>query len=246
MSVERVYKEDIQEASAPDEVLANLPRLEPGDRLTRPEFERRYTAMPHLKKAELIEGVVYMPSPIRYESHAKPHGYLMAWLGTYCAATPGVEFADNVTVRLDMDNEVQPDALLRLEPGLGGRSRISPDDYVEGAPELIVGIAASSAAYDLHDKLKIYRRNGVQEYLVWQIFDRRLDWFRLSEGDYAPLQADSAGIIHSQVFPGLRLVVTVLLAGDLAEVLAELQQGLASEEHTAFVKGSAQNIKGED
>ena len=38
--------------------------LEHGDHLTREEFERRYEAMPHVRKAELIEGVVYMPSPV--------------------------------------------------------------------------------------------------------------------------------------------------------------------------------------
>ena len=51
-----------------------LPPLENGDRLTRDEFERRYEAMPHLKKAELIEGVVYVPSPVRYHRHTVAHG----------------------------------------------------------------------------------------------------------------------------------------------------------------------------
>jgi hypothetical protein len=120
--------------------------------------------MPYIKKAELIEGVVYVPSPVRSASHAKPHGVMITWLGTYAAATPGVELNDNATVRLDLDNEPQPDALLRLEERLGGHSRLSPDDYIEGGPELIAEIAASSAAYDLHDKLRAYRRNQVQEY----------------------------------------------------------------------------------
>jgi len=127
-----------------------VPRLENGDRLTRYEFERRYEAMPHLKKAELIDGVVYMGSPVRFERHGKPHSYAIGWLAVYCAATPGVDLGDNATVRLDVDNEPQPDALLRLDPSVGGQSRISDDDYVEGAPELIVEIAASSASYDLH------------------------------------------------------------------------------------------------
>jgi len=129
------------------------PPLESGDRLTRHEFERRYHAMPHVKKAELIEGVVYIPSPVHFEDHAEPHSWAVTWLGVYCAATPGVKLGDNATVRLDLDNEVQPDALLRLEPAAGGRSRISYDDYVKDAPELIVEIAANSASYDLHDKL---------------------------------------------------------------------------------------------
>jgi Uma2 family endonuclease len=213
-----------------------LPPLENGDRLTRPEFERRYQAMPHIKKAELIEGVVYMASPLRFEPHAEPHGQIITWLGVYHAATPGVRLGDNATVRLDMDNEPQPDGLLRLNESVGGRSRLSDDGYVEGAPELIAEVAASSASYDLRDKLRVYRRNGVQEYLVWQVYDQRLDWFRLREGEYVPLQPDAAGIVRSEVFPGLWLAIPALLEGNLAQVLAVLQQGLATSEHAAFVE----------
>lgn len=215
--------------------VTRVPPLESGDRLTRREFERRYQAMPHIKKAELIEGVVYMPSPVS-ASHAVAHGQIMGWLAAYCAATPGVQLADNATILLDIDNEVQPDALLRLDPAQGGTSRISADDYVEGAPELIVEVAASSAAYDLHDKLKVYRRNRVQEYLVWQVYDKRLDWFQWSEGEYIPLMPDEDGVVRSRVFPGLHLAVAALLEGDLAGVLAELQKGLETVEHAPFVE----------
>jgi Uma2 family endonuclease len=212
-----------------------VPPLENGDRLVRVEFERRYQAMPHIKKAELIEGVVYMPSPVG-NRHAEPHGQIMTWLGVYCAATPGVHLADNLTVRLDADNEVQPDALLRLDPALGGNAQIDADDYLEGAPELIVEIAATSAAYDLYDKLKVYRRNRVQEYIVWQVYDQRLDWFRLSEGKYVSLPTDTDRVVRSQVFPGMHLAVTALLSGDLATVLMQLRQGLETAEHAAFVE----------
>ncbi len=145
-------------------LLSALPPLESGDKLTRAKFEQRYAAMPQVKKAELIEGTVYMASPLRAKAHGKPHIHIMTWLGTYEAATPGVEALDNATVRLDANNEPQPDALLRIEQG--GQSTISDDDYIEGAPELIVEIAASSASLDLHEKLNVYRRNQVQEYLV--------------------------------------------------------------------------------
>jgi Uma2 family endonuclease len=199
------------------------PPLESGDSLTRTEFERRYQAMSDIKKAELIEGVVYMASPLRYRNHGVPHAQIMGWLLTYVANTPGVGIADNTTVRLDADNEPQPDALLRIE--VGGQSRISEDDYVEGAPELIVEIAASSASIDLHDKLKAYRRNQVQEYLVWRVYDGEFDWYRLTEGEYKLLNVNADGILCSQVFPGLWLDVSALLSGDLAKVLAVCQQG---------------------
>ena len=213
-----------------------LPPLENGDRLTRQEFERRYTAMPHIKKAELIEGVVYVASPVRANSHGSPHADIIGWLLVYKAATHGVYLADNTTVRLDADNEPQPDALLRIEPEVGGNSHISDDDYVEGTPELIAEIAASSASYDLNDKLNAYRRNGVQEYIVWQIYENRLDWFRLQEGRYVWLHPDEAGIIRSEIFPGLWLAVNALRERDMARVLAVLQQGLQTAEHQAFVE----------
>ena len=141
-----------------------IPRLENGDKLTRTEFERRYHTMPNLKKAELIEGIVYIASPLRITKHGEPHAQIMTWLGFYQAFTPNLQLVDNCTVRLDTDNEPQPDALLRTK--VGGRSTISEDGYVEGAPELIVEIAASTASYDLHQKLNVYRRNQVQAYLV--------------------------------------------------------------------------------
>jgi Uma2 family endonuclease len=217
-----------------------VPYLESGDRLTRAEFERRYRAIPHLKKAELIEGVVYVASPLRYRRHGRPHSLIMGWLAIYDAATPGVELADNATVRLDFDNEPQPDALLRIDSAYGGQSSISEDDYVEGAPELIVEVAASSASYDLHDKLKVYRRNGVLEYIVWQIAEQKVSWFSLQEGEYQPLLGDDGGVIRSQIFPGLDLDVRALLADNLALVLAVVQHGVATEAHQGFVQGLAQ------
>lgn len=201
--------------------------LENGDKLTRAEFERRYHAMPNIKKAELIEGMVYMASPLRFESHAEPHAYIIGWLAVYKAATPGVRLGDNPTVRLDADNEPQPDALLRIETG--GQSRITDDDYVEGAPELIVEIAASSASYDLHEKLKVYRRNQVQEYLVWRVYDREFDWFKLNAEEYIKVEPNTEGVICSQIFPGLCLAKESLLNGNLSIVLEVLQQGLASK-----------------
>ena len=190
--------------------------------------------MPQLKKAELIEGIVYVASPLRFRSHGTPHAYVMTWLGTYVSVTPGVELGDNPTVRLDAENEPQPDGLLRLERR--GQSIISEDDYVEGAPELIVEIAASSAAYDLHEKKDVYCRNQVQEYLVWQVYDRAFSWFCLQNGQYVSLQPDAAGFLRSRVFPGLWLNPTALIAGDLAIVLAGLQQGLTTPEHQIFVQ----------
>ncbi|MFH7030030.1 MAG: Uma2 family endonuclease [Heteroscytonema crispum UTEX LB 1556] len=214
-----------------------LPPLENGDKLTRDEFERRYQAMPDIKKAELIEGVVYVASPLRFEGHGKPHFQLITWLGVYSAATPGVEGGDNATTRLDLDNEPQPDALLRIA---SGQSRISDDDYVEGAPELVVEIAASSAAYDLHNKLTVYRRNGVQEYLVWTTYENQLTWFRLRGQEYITLEPDANGVIKSEVFPGLWLAPNALLEGNLAKVLAVLQQGLNAPEHADFVTRRSQ------
>src|SRR5262245_56739928 len=141
--------------------LAAVPALENGDRLSRAEFERRYEAMPELKKAELIEGEVYLGGRVRFRQHAEPHAKLACWLGVYLAGTPVLHAGNNSSVRLDLDNEFQPDVFLMIDPKLGGQARISEDDFVEGAPELVAEVASSSVSYDLGKKLHVYRRNGV-------------------------------------------------------------------------------------
>ncbi len=218
------------------DLVAVIPLLEAGDRLTRLEFERRYLAMPDCKKAELIEGRVYMASPVRARKHARPHGEMMGWLYIYQSELPGLELLDNATVRLDEDNEPQPDCCLRIEAEFGGKSCVSDDDYVEGAPELVVEIAASTASYDLHEKKEAYRQHGVQEYLVWRVIDRAIDWFCLVEGDYVLLPIDNDGFIRSRLFPGLWLSVADMLAWNTTGVLAGLRQGMAGAECTAFRK----------
>jgi Uma2 family endonuclease len=213
-----------------------IPRLESGDRLSRDEFERRFAAMPELKKAELIEGVVYVPSPTRFRQHGKPHHQVHHWLGHYAVSTPGVECGDNSTLRLDLLNEPQPDAFLRIEPERGGQSRTSAEDYIEGAPELIVEVSASTASYDLHPKLSAYRRNRVLEYIVWRVVDRAIDWFRLSDDEYQRLAQDPSGILRSQEFPGLWLDAAALLRGDMKRVISVLDEGLRTPEHADLLR----------
>ena len=209
--------------------------LAAGQRLTRVEFERRYALCPTVKKAELIEGIVRMPSPVRYDAHAKPHAAILGPMIVYAAHTPGVGVADNATVRLDPDNEPQPDVLLRVESPALRQSVLDTDGYIQDAPELVAEVAATSASYDLHEKLLVYQRNGVREYIVWRTRERRIDWFELGGGKYQPLPADPDGVIHSRIFPGLRIAVTALLEGDIATVLAKVREGLRSSEHREFV-----------
>jgi hypothetical protein len=213
----------------------SIPPLHSGDRLTRAEFERRYEAMPHLKKAELLEGVVYLPSPVTEGFHARPHFDVILWLGLYRLHTPGLVGGDNGTLRLDLDNEPQPDAYLRILESHGGQSRISADNYVEGAPEHVAEVAYSSVSYDLNIKLHVYRRNGVREYVVWRTYDRAIDWFVLREGEFDRLAPGNDGIYRSEVLPGLWLDPQAMLAGDLGRVASVVQQGLATPEHAAFV-----------
>lgn len=213
-----------------------LPPLAQGDHLSRAEFERRYHAMPNVKKAELIEGVVYMPSPVKHKQHGNPHAFLNTWIGVFIAATPNTDFSDNATVRLDNNNEPQPDILLRVERQHGGRSFISADDYIEGAPELIVEIAGTSASYDMHDKKLVYARNGVREYLVVLTYEQTVHWFVLREGEYEELPLPEDGILRSEFFAGLWLKPAALWANNLAEILAVLHQGLATPEHVALVE----------
>ena len=209
-----------------------LPPLENGDRLSRSEFERRYAAQPEILKAELIEGVVYMASPVRVRRHGVPHSDIIGWLSTYRAATPGVNQTDNSTLRLDLDNEPQPDVSVWIE---GGNAFVDDDDYLQGAPELLVEVAGSSAAIDLNQKLQVYRRTGVAEYLVLLTHEQEVRWFSLAAGETVQLQPDADGVLRSRVFPGLYLQPTRFWAGDLAGVLDLPRNGLATPEHAAFV-----------
>lgn len=190
--------------------------LENGDRLTRAEFHRRYKQHHEIKKAELVEGVVRVASRLRAGSHGIPENRVALWLGFYSMLHPDVLAANNSTVFLDDDNELQPD--LSLFKASGGSSELV-DGYIQGAPELIVEISGSSVSYDLYEKKNAYRRNGVQEYIVWRVHESELDWFELKDEVYVQLPRDEASVIESRVFPGLRLPVDELLAGNLKAVL---------------------------
>ena len=207
-----------------------------GDTLSRPEFERRYNAMPNLKKAELIEGVVFMPAALRHDQHGGPHILISTWLGTYLLATPEIDASDNASVRLDLDNMPQPDCSLFLPVFAGGTAKLGEDGYFEGAPDLVCEIAASSASIDMNHKLRVYRRNGVREYLIWRVLEGAFDWFVLDGGEYVPLAPDQSGVLKSLLFPGLWLDPGPLLRGERGKILAALNQGLASPEHAAFVE----------
>jgi Putative restriction endonuclease len=211
-----------------------IPPLQNGDRLDRIEFERRYAAMPNVIKAQLIEGVVYMPSPVTYGRHGSPHFDLIGWLALYRFATPRIKGGDNTTLRLDLDNEPQPDAFLNILPSHGGQARIDADDYLVGAPELVAEVSATTVSIDLKDKFNAYRRNGVREYVVWRVLERAIDWFILREGTFIPM-ALTEGHYHSEIFPGLWLDPKALINDDMARVSQVAQQGIATPEHAAFV-----------
>ena len=204
--------------SVPMAARTGIPPLENGDRLSRDEFERRYVAMPENVRAELIEGIVYMASPVRFEAHAQPHGRMVTWLGNHADTHPGVLLGVDATVRLDAHNEPQPDAFLRYE---AGRSRLLDDDYIEGAPELVLEISASTASRDLHVKKEVYGRAGALEYITWRVRDGELDWFILRNDAFESLDPGSDGITESEAFPGLRMNVKELLAGNYAAALRE-------------------------
>lgn len=211
-----------------------IPTLNNGDRLDAEEYLRRYRATAEEVRAELIEGVVYMSSPVSVY-HGGPHADVIGWLVIYRIGTPGTLVADNTTTKLDRRNVPQPDAALYVAPALGGTVTITDDGLIQGAPELVVEIAFSSASYDLGPKLTAYARNGIREYVVWRTEEGQLDWFVLRNASYDPLAPGPDGILRSEVFPGLWLDRAALLAGDMARVNAILQQGLQSPEHARFV-----------
>ncbi|MCY4214323.1 MAG: Uma2 family endonuclease [Gammaproteobacteria bacterium] len=220
---------------------AALP-LRAGEQLTRREFERRYLANPNIKNAELVEGVTQVREPVGFYNHSRPHSSIAGLLFAYAAYTPGVSAVVEPTVRLDRNNEPQPDAALLIEAAAGGQSRVDRDGYIAGAPELVVEVAASSVARDLQRKFHAYWRNGVREYVVWRTLDNRIDWFELADGQFEPQPPDSEGLIHSTVFPGLRLAVPALLNNQIAQALEALNEGIGSDPHKAFAARLESNL----
>ena len=176
-----------------------------------------------------------MSSAVRFELHGKQHADVMGWLGVYRVHTPGVSVGDNSTVRLDLENEPQPDAIMLIDPTCGGQAQLDADGYIANAPELAGEVASSSASMDMNVKMRVYRRNGVREYLVWRIRDKAIDWFVLRQTRYELLPLGADGIYRSEVFPGLWLEAAALVRGDVARVHDVLHQGLTSSEHAAFV-----------
>jgi Uma2 family endonuclease len=209
------------------------PPLVEGDRLDQPEFHRRYEAMPPGTRAELINGVVFMPSPVDRD-HGEAHVPAIVWLDRYAEATPGVEVLDNATAILGRKSEPQPDAVLRIRPEYGGRTR-TERGYVRGAPELVVEVAKATRYIDLGPKLDDYERAGVQEYIVRALDPDEVIWYELREGRLVEVPTAVDGLYHSQVFPGLWLDPHALMANDLGSMLAALNLGLATAEHAAFV-----------
>jgi Uma2 family endonuclease len=210
-----------------------LPPLEAGERLDQPTFHARYEAMTPSTRAELIDGVVYMPSPMRGD-HGQIDDDLAGWFFHYRRSTPGIRSGGNITVILGQKSEPQPDRVLYLSEDAGGLSQFDAKGYVTGPPELIVEVARSSRAIDLGDKKKDYRRAGVPEYVVVEIDPDRVHWFVLRKGRYVQHPPAPDGIFRSTVFPGLWLDARALYAEDLDGLIAALERGLATPEHAAF------------
>lgn len=214
-----------------------------GQRLTLNEFMSRWDAQPDLKNAELIEGIVHVPSPVSVD-HANPDRSAIVWLGTYSYFTPGSHCLNNNTWIMD-GSSTQPDVCLRILPEYGGRSIVS-NNYLVGAPELIVEISGASAALDLGPKLKLYERMGVQEYITFELAKRQITWRILEKGTYTIQKHGTDGIFRSAVFPGLWLDNTAFCADDGQKVLSTLQVGLNSVDHQQFITelaGRAQSSK---
>jgi len=210
-----------------------MPPLTAGQRLDRATFHALYERMPPGVRAELIGGVVSMPSPVSPE-HGKKSGPATAWLIHYERFTPGVETLDNVSTALDDEGEPQPDASLRILPEAGGRTRVEGGLLV-GPPELVVEVAKSSRYIDLGPKLKDYERAGVLEYVVFALDPDEVFWHVRRGGKLERVPPGADGLYRSESFPGLWLDPAAFFARDLHGLFAGLDRGLATPEHAAFV-----------
>lgn len=213
--------------------VSDIPPLENGDRLCSREFLARYCTLPDCVKAELIEGTVFMGAAVRHSQHGRPHSWLGNIVTTY-GMRAGLDFGDNSTVALGPDDAPQPDLLMYLPAEIGGQARINAQGYLEGPPDFVAEIAASTASIDLHGKYRAYQNSGVREYVVWRVLDGAVDWFVLDNHEFVPLAQDAMGIYRSQVFPGLWLNVPALLDQDAQMLWSTLDAGLATNDFHEF------------
>ncbi|MBI4659428.1 MAG: Uma2 family endonuclease [Verrucomicrobia bacterium] len=204
--------------------------LHAGDHLSASEFLRRYRNAGENVEAELINGVVYIMLPAHFEAHGKPESIIHTWLGHYATFTLTVEHASGSSVKISRIDVPQPDSLLFVKPEAGGGCRITEDDYLEGAPEFVAEVSASSASYDCREKLEAYLRAGVREYLIWRTYDGAVDWFVLKEDEFVRLEPDSNSVLRSPFLPGLWLNTKALLAHDRRGVLQTLDEGIQSRD----------------
>ena len=200
--------------------------LREGDHLSREEFMRRWDAMPDLKFAELIDGIVYMASPVS-PTHGRFQSRLDYWLCTYQAANRGCEVGSNGTWLMTASSVPQPDLALRVLPERGGQSR-EEDGYFAGAPELIVEVSHTTTAKDAGAKLRLYERSGVREYIIVRPAKKQIIWRELVDGKYREIEPDGAGVFQSRVFPGLWLDSAALWEGNLPGLAAAVQRGIAA------------------
>jgi Uma2 family endonuclease len=220
-------------STAEKRVRVSTPPLVEGQRLSQPEFHRRYEATPPETRAELIDGVVYMPSPASW-AHGRSTNRVNTWLSLYELRTPGVEVLGGPTTVLGRKSEPEPDAVMRILPALGGQTR-DKGGYVHGAPELVLEVAKATRYIDLGPKLNDYQRAGVQEYLVRAYGPDEVIWYLMQKRRFVEMPVGAHGWYRSVAFPGLWLDPKALVANDLSGMIAALDQGLASPEHAAFV-----------
>jgi Uma2 family endonuclease len=214
-----------------------LPPLVAGERLDRATFHERYEAMPPETRAELIGGVVVMPSPVGND-HSDLVDTVVSWFAFYRRGIPALSSGCDATVFLDDQAEPQPDVNLRIKPAYGGQTRVE-QGYIAGAPELVVEVSHSSKKIDLGPKLADYERTGVVEYLVVTIDPEEIHWFLRGGDRFEPLRPGPDGLYRSEVFPGLWLDPAALFADDLDALAAAVDRGKATPEHAAFVAGLA-------
>ena len=219
----------VSKTSVPVAKIRPIP-LHAGDHLSASEFLRRYRAAGQNVEAELVNGVVYIMLPAHFEAHGKPDSIMGMWLAHYAAFTSSIEHASGSSVKLSRIDVPQPDSLIFVKPEAGGGCRITKDDYLEGAPEFVAEVSATSASYDCREKLEAYLRAGVREYLVWRTYDGEVDWFVLREDEYVRLEPNSNGVLRSPFLPGLWLKTNALLTHDRRGVLQTLDEGIRSRE----------------
>jgi Uma2 family endonuclease len=171
-----------------------------------------YKDWPENERWQIIDGQAYCMAAAPNIRHQKITGNLYASIREKLKGKQCTTFIAPTDVVFDDYNIVQPDVLV-----VCNKSRIT-DANIQGAPDLVIEVISPSNSFmDKKQKLELYERFGVPEYLLVDPVGDLVERYRLVEGKYG----------RSDIFPWHEELPLVSLPGLLISLWDVFERDLA-------------------